>query len=144
MYPIASVLYSDQYCEHYSCHCRRAGTNCDLFVLTKTDLDQALKYYPHIAEQIQEVANNRANLVKKRSQIAAKAAAEGKSASDAAKAAAQGTKDEGEEDDGKKKEAKPKEEETGTSSTPQGGQPDTAMEFEGIITPVLYQYHVNF
>lgn len=67
----------------------RAGTNCDLFVLTKTDLDRALSYYPHIAEQIREVAGNRANLVKKRSQIAAKAAAEGKSASDAAKAAAQ-------------------------------------------------------
>ena len=49
----------------------------------------ALSYYPKIAEQIREVAGNRANLVKKRSQIAAKAAAEGKSASDAAKAAAQ-------------------------------------------------------
>ena len=67
----------------------RAATNCDLFVLTKTDLDAALTYYPHIAEQIKEVAGNRANLVKKRSQAAAKAAAEGKSASDAAKAAAQ-------------------------------------------------------
>jgi len=69
--------------------CYRASTNCDLFVLTKTDLDMALSYYPKIAEQIREVAGNRANLVKKRSQIAAKAAAEGKSASDAAKAAAQ-------------------------------------------------------
>ena len=67
----------------------RAATNCDLFVLTKTNLDASLKYYPHIAEQIREVAGNRANLVKKRSQAAAKAAAEGKSASDAAKAAAQ-------------------------------------------------------
>lgn len=64
-------------------------TNCDLFVLTKTDLDAALKYYPHIDEQIKEVAGNRANLVKKRSQAAKKAAAEGLSASDAAKAAAQ-------------------------------------------------------
>ena len=63
---------------HFSSPCR-AGTNCDLFVLTKSDLDNALKYYPHIADQIQEVANNRANLVKKRSQIAKKAAAEGKS-----------------------------------------------------------------
>ena len=35
------------------------------------------------------VADNRANLVKKRSQIAKQAAAEGKSASDAAKAAAE-------------------------------------------------------
>ena len=60
-----------------------------MFVLTKADLDRALAYYPEIAEQIREVAGNRANLVKKRSQIAAKAAAEGKSAADAAKAAAQ-------------------------------------------------------
>ena len=67
----------------------RAATNCDVFVLTKADLDRALSYYPEIAEQIREVAGNRANLVKKRSQIAAKAAAEGKSAADAAKAAAQ-------------------------------------------------------
>ena len=67
----------------------RAATNCDLFVLTKEDLDSSLKYYPHIGEQIREVAGNRANLVKKRSQAAAKAAAEGKSASDAAKAAAE-------------------------------------------------------
>ena len=67
----------------------RAGTNCDVFVLTKADLDRALTYYPEISEQIREVAGNRANLVKKRSQIAAKAAAEGKSAADAAKAAAQ-------------------------------------------------------
>ena len=70
-------------------HIHRAATNCDLFVLTKADLDRALTYYPEIAEQIRTVAGNRANLVKKRSQIAAKAAAEGKSAADAAKAAAQ-------------------------------------------------------
>ena len=69
-------------------------------MLTKTDLDTALSYYPKIAEQIKEVAGNRANLVKKRSQIAAKAAAEGKSAADAAKEAAKGTKD---EDDGDSK-----------------------------------------
>lgn len=67
----------------------RAATNCDVFVLTKANLDRALSYYPEIAEQIREVAGNRANLVKKRSQIAAKAAAEGKSAADAAKEAAQ-------------------------------------------------------
>ncbi len=46
-------------------------------MLTKGDLDNALQYYPHIARQIQEVANNRATLVKKRSQIARRAAAEG-------------------------------------------------------------------
>ena len=73
-------------------------------MLTKTDLDTALSYYPQIAEQIREVAGNRANLVKKRSQIAAKAAAEGKSAADAAKAAAQGTKDEDDEEKSKEKE----------------------------------------
>ena len=39
----------------------RALTNCDLFVLTKTDLDAALQYYPHIADQILEVARNRTN-----------------------------------------------------------------------------------
>ena len=65
-------------------------------------MDTALSYYPQIAEQIKEVAGNRANLVKKRSQIAAKAAAEGKSAADAAKAAAQGTKDEDDEKDKEK------------------------------------------
>ena len=52
-------------------------------------MDRALSYYPHIEQQIRKVAGNRANLVKKRSQIAAQAAAEGKSAADAAKAAAQ-------------------------------------------------------
>ena len=83
-------------------HPCRAATNCDLFVLTKTDLDRALTYYPHIEDQIRKVAGNRANLVKKRSQIAAKAAAEGKSASDAAKEAAQGTKGEEDEDGGDK------------------------------------------
>ena len=57
--------------------CYRAGTNCDLFVLTKSDLDNALQYYPHIADHIQEVANKRANLVMKRSQIAKMGAAEG-------------------------------------------------------------------
>ena len=43
--------------------CYRAITNCDLFVLTKTDLDAALKYYPHISAKIQEVASIRANLL---------------------------------------------------------------------------------
>ncbi len=60
-----------------------------MFVLSKHDLDRALVYYPHIEEQIKQVAGDRANLVKKRSEIAAKAAAEGKSAKDAAQAAAQ-------------------------------------------------------
>ncbi len=65
---------------HIHTHLRtyRASTNCDLFMLTRADLDNALQYYPHIAHQIQEVANNRATLVKKRSQIARRAAAEGK------------------------------------------------------------------
>jgi hypothetical protein len=77
-------------------------------MLTKTDLDTALSYYPHIVEQIKKVAGNRANLVKKRSQIAAKAAAEGKSAADAAKAAAQGTKDEDDEEEKEKEKEKEK------------------------------------
>ena len=63
----------------------RAATNCDLFVLSKTDLDIAVSYYPHIAEQIKKVAGNRNDLVRERSQIAAKAAA-GECASDAARA----------------------------------------------------------
>ncbi len=62
------------YMHVYTC---RAGTNCDVLVLTKSDLDNALQYYPHIADHIQEVANNRANLIMKRSQIAKMAAAEG-------------------------------------------------------------------
>ena len=71
-------------------------------MLTKTDLDTALSYYPHIAEQIKKVARDRANLVNKLNEIVAKAAAEGKSAADTAKAVAQGTKDEDEEKDSKK------------------------------------------
>ena len=68
--------------------------------MTKKDLDEALSYYPQIAEQIKEVAGNRANKVKKRNEIQKKAAAEGASASDAAAAAAKGTSDM--EDEGKK------------------------------------------
>ena len=101
----------------------RAGTNCDLFMLTKTDLDTALSYYPHIAEQIKKVAGNRANLVKKRSQIAAKAAAEGKSAADAAKAAAQGTKDEDDEEDSKQKEKEKDKPATAAATTPSAPAP---------------------
>ena len=40
----------------------RAATNCDVFVLTKA---RALSYYPEIAEQIREVAGNRANWSRK-------------------------------------------------------------------------------
>ena len=54
----------------------RAATNCDMFVLSKTDLDIAVSYYPDIAEQIKKVARNRNNLVRER-QIAAQAAAGG-------------------------------------------------------------------
>ena len=43
----------------------RAATNCDVFVLTKADLDRALSYYPEIAEQIREVAGNRATWSRK-------------------------------------------------------------------------------
>ena len=78
----------------------RAATNCDLFMLTKKDLDEALSYYPEIAEQIKAVAGNRADKVKKRAQIAQQAKSEGKSAGDAAAAAAKGTSDM--EDEGEK------------------------------------------
>eukprot|EP01137_Pigoraptor_chileana_P011547 Opistho-2@62590 len=44
----------------------RAATNCDLFVLTKRDLDEVLEYYPQITEQINLIASNRYNVAKKR------------------------------------------------------------------------------
>ena len=46
----------------------RAATNCDMFVLTKTDLDYALSYYPELEEQICAVAEERMNQAYKRSQ----------------------------------------------------------------------------
>ena len=45
----------------------RAQGNCDLFVLTKEDLDEVLTHYPSIKEQINKVAEERINAVRKRS-----------------------------------------------------------------------------
>ncbi|XP_077978719.1 uncharacterized protein LOC144434138 [Glandiceps talaboti] len=45
----------------------RTQNNCDIFVLTKEDLDRVLTHYPLIKEQIQKVAEERINAVRKRS-----------------------------------------------------------------------------
>ncbi|XP_022094111.1 uncharacterized protein LOC110981133 isoform X3 [Acanthaster planci] len=45
----------------------RAQTNCDMFVLTKENLDEVLTHYPSIKEQINRVAEERINAVRKRS-----------------------------------------------------------------------------
>ncbi|XP_071851243.1 uncharacterized protein [Apostichopus japonicus] len=45
----------------------RAQTNCDCFVLTKEDLDEVLTHYPSIKVQINQVAEERINAVRKRS-----------------------------------------------------------------------------
>eukprot|EP00118_Oscarella_pearsei_P012897 m.98493 g.98493 ORF g.98493 m.98493 type:complete len:2159 (+) comp36987_c0_seq18:234-6710(+) len=81
----------------------RAGTNCDIFVLTKRDLDDVLAYYPHIERQIKAVAEQRRQNVRKRSEATATAQAAGASAAAAAKQAAEATKEEakdGDDDDG--------------------------------------------
>lgn len=46
----------------------RAATSCELFVLSKPQLDQVLTSYPHIAEQIRKLAGRRFELVKKLNQ----------------------------------------------------------------------------
>ena len=43
----------------------RAATDCDLLVLSKPKLDCLLASYPHIADQICEIAGKRFDLVKK-------------------------------------------------------------------------------
>ena len=90
-------------------------------MLTKKDLDEALSYYPEIAEQIKAVAGNRANKVKKRAQIAQQAKSEGKSAGDAAAAAAKGTSD---MDDEGEKQGKSASIVGGQQTTDQGVQPE--------------------
>lgn len=50
----------------------RAATNCDLFVLSKPDLDRILTSFPHVAQQIRTLAGRRFNLVKKLNQRFAK------------------------------------------------------------------------
>ena len=76
----------------------RAATTCALFVLSKADLMRVLSYYPHIRQQIREVADKRADMAKKRSLIAAQAASEGMSPSDAAMEASRLTADEDSEE----------------------------------------------
>ncbi len=76
----------------------RAATNCALFVLTKANLNRVLSYYPHIRQQIREVARRRADLAKKRSLIASQAAAKGMSPYNAAREAARLTADEDSEE----------------------------------------------
>lgn len=72
----------------------RAATNCDLFALSKADLCHAMAYYPHIKDQIREVAEKRAELAKVRSLIASQAAVKGLSPAHAAQEAAKLTQDE--------------------------------------------------
>ena len=121
------------FCQYtrYACTCHhslissfsffRAATNCDLFMLTKKDLDEALSYYPQIAEQIKAVAGSRADKVKKRAQIAQQAKSEGKSAGDAAAAAAKGTSDMTEEGEKRGKSASIV---GGRQTSDQGDQPE--------------------
>ncbi|XP_071795542.1 uncharacterized protein [Asterias amurensis] len=45
----------------------RAQTNCDMFILAKENLDEVLTHYPSIKEQINRVAEERINAVRKRS-----------------------------------------------------------------------------
>lgn len=99
----------------------RAATNCDLFMLTKKDLDEALSYYPQIEKQIKAVADSRADKVKKRAQIAQQAKSEGKSAGDAAAAAAKGTSDMNDEGEKRKQSASTV---AGQQTTDQGVQPE--------------------
>lgn len=66
--------------------CGRARSNCDLFVLTKSDFESALVQYPHIAEQIRDVASKRADLAVLTDRTVAEAAAEGRSFADTARA----------------------------------------------------------
>jgi CRP-like cAMP-binding protein len=46
----------------------RTATHCDMFVLSKTDLDQVLKSFPEIREQVRSEAEERFALVRKRSE----------------------------------------------------------------------------
>ena len=71
----------------------RAATNCDIFVLAKRDLDDVLSHYPHIERQINAVAEQRRQNVRKRSEATASAQAAGASAAAAAKKAAEATRE---------------------------------------------------
>ncbi|XP_068704187.1 uncharacterized protein [Montipora foliosa] len=44
----------------------RTQTNCDLFVVTKTDLDEVLTHYPQISKKLRETAEKRQNMVAER------------------------------------------------------------------------------
>lgn len=41
----------------------RTQTNCDLFVVTKTDLDEVLTHYPQISKKLRETAEKRQSMV---------------------------------------------------------------------------------
>ena len=90
-------------------------------MLTKKDLDEALSYYPQIEKQIKAVADSRADKVKKRAQIAQQAKSEGKSAGDAAAAAAKGTSDMNDEGEKRKQSSSTV---VGQQTTDQGVQPE--------------------
>ena len=50
----------------------RAQTNCDVFVLTKKDLDEVLTHYPQIRKKILETAEERQRMVAERAKAFAK------------------------------------------------------------------------
>ena len=52
----------------------RAGTNADLFCLSKGDLDNVLDLYPKVKETVMEIAEERRQQARKRSMVKANAA----------------------------------------------------------------------
>ncbi|XP_070566365.1 uncharacterized protein [Ptychodera flava] len=99
----------------------RAQNNCDLFVLTKDDLDRVLTHYPLIKEQIQKTAEERISAVRKRSKQKANIAP-AKPSSSATKQDKIDEKDETKTDDAKKDEPKKDEKKEGEKKD-QNGQP---------------------
>ena len=60
----------------------RAQTNCELFVLTKKDLDEVLTHYPQISKKIRETAEERQRMVAERMKKFAKKKEEDKKCED--------------------------------------------------------------
>lgn len=56
----------------YASYFSRAQTNCDVFVLTKKDLDEVLTHYPQIRKKILETAEERQRMVAERAKAFAK------------------------------------------------------------------------
>ncbi|XP_068721829.1 uncharacterized protein [Montipora capricornis] len=60
----------------------RAKTNCDLFVLTKKDLDEVLTHYPQISKKLRETAEERQGIVAERDKASAEKKEEDKKGED--------------------------------------------------------------